>query len=399
MRLLALRPWPSVRRGTGAVMLALLCAVGAALAQGPPPSQNVLAGSRVFGDQGCARCHAIGGVGGGVGPDLARLGGTHSMNGLAAALWDHLPQMSARMRELGVRPPQLSTQQTSDLVAFLFWVNYFSPPGNATVGKQLFTQKHCVLCHQIGGVGGVVGPALDARVAEASPIAVAAAMWNHGPTMSDSMRARGVQRPTFTAAELSDLLAYLSADVSTPPQGPVFVLPGNPDDGRELFTSKNCVGCHSVRGLGGTRAPDLGQQPRQSALELAAAMWNMEPRMTAVMRQARIEFPQLTPAEMADLVGYLASVQYVGQTGAAARGRQTLRTRGCLGCHALDGRGGTGAPDLGRVRGLTSSSAVIGALWSHIRIADSVSAERWPALRPGDVADLEAFFKTTGGER
>ena len=121
--------------------------------------------------------------------------------------------------------------------------------------------------------------------------------------------------------------------------------------------------------------------------------------MIGAMRSVQIAFPQLTPAEMADVIGYLASVQYAGGPGAAARGRQLLRAKGCLGCHALDGRGGSSAPDLARVRGLTSAPAVISALWGHVRIADSVSAERWPSLGPVDVADLEAFFRTTGGER
>jgi cytochrome c1 len=44
-----------------------------------------------------------------------------------------------------------------------------------------------------------------------APITVAAAMWNHGPAMAEAMHARGIERPSLTASELRDLVAYLRA--------------------------------------------------------------------------------------------------------------------------------------------------------------------------------------------
>jgi len=48
------------------------------------PTQDPLTGSRVFGEKGCSKCHAIFGVGGTSGPDLARLPRARSFYDLAA---------------------------------------------------------------------------------------------------------------------------------------------------------------------------------------------------------------------------------------------------------------------------------------------------------------------------
>src|SRR5947208_1681275 len=87
----------------GIVALAILCgAFGQTMAQAPSSSltQNPLAGSRVFGAKGCVKCHAVSGEGGTLGPDLGRSSLYHSLFDFAAAMWNHLPQMAERLRQL-----------------------------------------------------------------------------------------------------------------------------------------------------------------------------------------------------------------------------------------------------------------------------------------------------------
>ena len=60
--------------------------------------------------------------------------------------------------------------------------------GAFSEGRRLFTEKRCVVCHQVAGIGGVIGPSLDFLGQYGSPIFVAAAMWNHGPAMAEVMR-------------------------------------------------------------------------------------------------------------------------------------------------------------------------------------------------------------------
>jgi cytochrome c2 len=154
------------------------------------PTQDPVAGSYVFGSKGCSGCHSIDGVGGKIGPDLGRARGTRSFYDLAAAMWNHLPGMAERMREFKIQRPSISPGEAGDLIAFLYTLNYFDPPGNAQAGKRLFSEKKCIVCHQVAGVGGVVGPNLDSLKQDGSAIFVAAAMWNHGPTMAEAMRAK-----------------------------------------------------------------------------------------------------------------------------------------------------------------------------------------------------------------
>jgi mono/diheme cytochrome c family protein len=365
-------------------------------------SQSILAGSRVFGTRGCSACHAVNGLGGSLGPDLAKSERPKSFYGFAAAMWNHLPDMVAQMRVIGIDRPRLTPWETGDLIAFLVWLDYFDPPGETAVGQELFADKSCIVCHQAGGVGGVVGPSLDFLNQYGSPVQIATALWNHGPSMSAAMRERGIRRPTFTGSELGDLIAFLKSATDRLPQGAMSVLPGRAEEGRLLFEQKSCVGCHTIRGTGGTVGPDLSQLTgRRSLLDFAAAMWNKAPAMTAAMRQAGVAVPQLTAEEMADLLAYLHLVQYSAEEGESDRGPRLLRGKGCLVCHSVAGRGGGTAGDLTQARGLASQAGVISALWNHVLISDEPgrSAASWPTFTPEGMSDLAAYLQTIGRAR
>jgi mono/diheme cytochrome c family protein len=368
------------------------------------PAQDPLAGSRVFGSKGCSKCHAVNGVGAKVGPDLGRIQGNRSFNDLAAAMWNHLPAMAAKMKELHQPFPQLDSSEAGDLIAFLFTQNYFEGFGNVDSGKKLFSNKGCIQCHQVGGVGGVLGPSLDAVGQSGAPMNVAAAMWNHGPTMAEAMRARGIERPNLTASELRDLVGYLRAAAPERAGAPVSILPGRVNEGRALFEKRQCIKCHSIQGKGGNIGPDLGRRGLyRNLVEFAAALWNKAPAMLKAMKLRKFTVPQLNAEEMADIVAYLRSFQYFGEPGNPDLGRRLLGEKQCLNCHSLDGRGGKGAPDLAMTKGLGSPAAVIAALWSHGDLMTEPARERslsWPQLKSDEVAHLMAFFeRSTRSER
>src|SRR5262245_22409692 len=106
----------SLMRRSAGVFAGLLLTPALALAQ--PlfnPTQDPLAGQHVFDAKGCGTCHAVNGVGGRVGPDLARTTRPRTFYDLAAALWNHAPKMAARMRELGIPRPQLDAGEAGDI--------------------------------------------------------------------------------------------------------------------------------------------------------------------------------------------------------------------------------------------------------------------------------------------
>jgi mono/diheme cytochrome c family protein len=389
---------------TCAVLTVLLAIVAPAFAQPLfSPAQDPLAGSRVFGAKGCVKCHSVNGVGGKVGPDLGRISRPRSFYDLATAMWNHLPRMTERMRQLGITRPTLDAREAADLVAFLYTLNYFDPAGNPDAGRRLFSQKRCIVCHQVGGAGGVVGPNLDFLKQFGAPIFVASAMWNHGPAMMEAMRVKGIERPSFTGSELRDLIAFLAPASAGPQEGPLYVLPGRAAEGRQLFAAKRCIECHSVGGEGGRVGPELAERGlRRSLLEFAAAMWNKAPAMTAVMKGRGISVPQLRPEEMADIVAYLYAVRYFAEPGNIRNGWTVATYKGCLVCHAVSGERGKPASDLTRAKGLDSPAAVLAALWNHAVVtAPTPGGQKgaWPEFRPEEMADLATMLQSIGRRR
>jgi mono/diheme cytochrome c family protein len=371
---------------------------GQGLAQDEPSvAQRAAAGAQVFGAQGCAGCHAVDGIGGGVGPDLARVAEPPTLSGITAAMWNHLPRMAAEMRERGKPATPLAPWDAADLIAFLFAIRYYNPPGDARIGAALFTGKSCVRCHQVRGAGGVVGPPLDGAGGGAPPIEIAAALWNHAPAMQREMRARRIPRPALSGAELGHLRAYLG-DSQTGGIGDavMHVLPGREATGRKLFREKRCAVCHGPEGRGGPYGPDLAGVRRSNLADFAAAMWNKAPRMAGAAERARVQLPRLEAGEMADLVAYLASLQYLDQEGSPVRGADRVAELGCRRCHT----GGAGRTrDLAHARGVDTQGGVLAALWNHVALPPPQLETRWPRLRPRDAADLTAYFAKRGDGR
>jgi mono/diheme cytochrome c family protein len=386
----AIRCW---RFALGAV-LALL-APGAVAAQASTPAQSVEAGSRVFLDKGCSSCHAVNGHGGTVGPDLARRpGATRSFFHLAAAMWNHIPRMRREMDRRGVERPRLAPWEAADLVAFLYWANYFDEPGDAERGARLFRERQCMACHQVRGLGGVLGPDLGVLASTRTPIMIATGMWNHAAAMTDAMAARAIARPSFTGDELRDLFTYFEGPSAEIPLAALYVVPGQAERGRELFEQKRCAQCHGAREGGPGVGPELRVGRRYtSVLDFAAAMWNKGPRMIAAMRERDVRIPELDSREMADLVAFLYAGRYFTEAGDRARGGEVVRAR-CATCH---GGPVARARDLARVRGLDAPAAVVAALWNHV----TVPAEpgRWVSLTAESVADVTAYLQSLGATR
>jgi mono/diheme cytochrome c family protein len=366
------------------------------------PDWGMLAGFDVFSRKGCGKCHAIRGVGGGVGPDLGRLEGAKGYFDLAAAMWNHLPRMGARMRETRTDRPQLTAREVNDLIAFLFTAQYWDELGDPKAGETLFSAKGCASCHSLGGRGGNVGPSLDPLKRANSPVLVATGMWNHGPRMAEVMKERGIARPTFTGKEMIDLIAYVVAASRDTSTETAQVVPGTPERGEKIFQERHCATCHTVGGKGGKVGPELGRAGHHESLtSFTARMWNHGPAMWIKMKERGLEVPRLSGQDMADILAYLYVSHYFDRTASASRGQQLVQDKGCLRCHSVRGKGGKAAADFATSTVVKSAAGVVAGMWNHSGLMEA-SAQRqevaWPTLSAIELADVTAYVTSLGGK-
>jgi cytochrome c2 len=370
------------------------------------------AGARLFSQKGCARCHAIGGAtpdpaGSGrrvliaprIGPDLGGTVLVGNVLDLTGAFWNHAPVMGAKMQELGIRRPVVTTAEMADLVAYLTAFRYYDnrvrAPGNPATGRQVFIDKNCAECHEGPISWTMPGPNLEKYRGRYAPIFLAQAMWNHSTKMSERMQTRGVAWPQLTGQQMTDLVAYLQVGVTAGRVEPVYFEPGSPRRGQTLFAEKRCSECHAIAGKGGRGGPELGMRGAEmtrSVPDLAALMWNHRQKMQAEFTRRGIPFATFEGQEMADVIAYLYFVNYAHVTGTPERGRGVFAQH-CAACHTQGGK--SVGPDLSIASGIDTPIGIIAAMWNHAAGMEAQARQRgltWPRLAPGDTADLTAFL-------
>ena len=173
---------------------------------------NPRRGWALFQKKGCINCHAIRGVGGTVGPDLAAGRPLpRNLTQMAARMWNHSPAMWAAMKDKGIERPTFAGQEMADLLAFLYSVRYFDQGGSPMIGEALFTERKCSRCHGADARGGDIGPNLRKRSGPFTPVTFALALWSHGPRMYNKAQELGIGWPTLNEGDLSHLLAFLNS--------------------------------------------------------------------------------------------------------------------------------------------------------------------------------------------
>ncbi len=385
------------RRAVPALALAIALAAGAltvsAATSGPTPGDPIR-GQALFVSKRCVECHAVRGAGGRIGPDLGRAAIKGSFPEIAAGLWNHSPIMEEKMREFRVTRPIFEGNELADLVAFLYFLNYFDEPGDPRAGKALFAEKHCIRCHAVGREGGTIGPRLDTIARGAPPLRIAQALWNHGPAMMDAMRRMGLDPPRFRGSEFLDLVAFLRSQ-GVRAASREFRSAGDPDAGRRLFSKKGCARCHSVFGRNGRIGPDLGRaELRGSVTQLAGTMWNHWPAMSSAMEAIGMAPPTFANDELADVFAYLFLVRYGGSPPDPARGAAVYAERACIRCHEPAGEGGVGSRLQARMAGQPPEQ-ILQRMWNHapgMWARMSAQGSTWPRFEADELADLLSFL-------
>src|SRR5262245_20662585 len=178
----------------------------------------------------------------------------------------------------------------------------FAPDWALLAGWDVYAKKGCGQCHGVRSTSeGRVAPDL-ARIQSATGFFdLGAAMWNHLPLMGTKMRETGIELPTLTPLEVSNVLAFIFTAQYNDELG-------NAEAGARLFASKGCAQCHSVGDKGVSAGPALDALKRMNSPVLVAArMWNHGPRMAETMQAKGIERPTFKRNELVDIIAYITA--------------------------------------------------------------------------------------------
>ena len=317
---------------------------------GYPLPGDAKEGWRVFVQKKCSECHSIWGEGGKGGPDLGSLPKAYvSQAQLAALMWNHGPDMWGRMVARKIPLEKMTTKEMADLFGFLAFIRYMDEPGDVRKGKALM-ERACGKCHTQGKSD------LSRWAMYTNPILWAQMMWNHSGQMEREMKAKGIRHFEFEENEMVDLIAYVRS--LNPGAEKVYLSPGDPRSGEQLFTQKGCIQCHVPKS-----EYDLSERknfPRTLG-QLAGMMWNHSEEMRKEMERRGITFPNLSSQDMADIVAYLFSTHYFDQPGNAERGKVVFVKKHCADCHVK----GRETGDLSRLKNQISPIFMAETMWNH----------------------------------
>ena len=366
----------------------------AIIAQDLKLPSNPLDGRIVFEDKGCIYCHSLSGYGGDIGPDLARKKYYGSFLELASIMWTHIPEMDRKFRELKFERPQFNEKEMLDLIYFIFYLRYLGEPGSVSSGKKLLTSKGCLNCHQVSGIGNRVAPDFARLQKYASPLYMAQAMWNHGPSMQEKMKELKILYPSLTGENIADITAYIRQ--ATLNETEIKMSPGNPSKGKFVFNKKGCFNCHQSNGDDRTFGPNLTNlKLNESVTEIAAKMWNHSPSMIEYMKEESVEYPQFDGNEMADLIAYLYFGGFEDPPGNPVEGELIYADKGCANCHEEGDQGI--APDLSNTKTFSSRIKILQRMWNHAsRMEDLllIQNNEWPELTTKEMQDLFAYISS-----
>lgn len=156
----------------------------------PPPTP----GETLFREKGCAECHK------GALALENRLGDT-TLTDVAAAMWNHAPQMRQP-------PPELTATEWRQLISYVWAKQFFATRGDAARGHKVFDARKCSVCHNDPSSGA---PNLSKPAEPYSAITIVSALWLHGPVMLKMMQQKHILWPQLTQSEMANVIAYLNS--------------------------------------------------------------------------------------------------------------------------------------------------------------------------------------------
>jgi len=262
-------------------------------------------------------------------------------------------------------------------------------------GRRVFEEKHCSECHSIFERERKVGPKLQSSRFYGSFLDIFSTLWNHAPAMAVYMRKEVLDRPQFSTTELNQLVSFLY-------MLPYLGQPGNSRRGEALLEEKACFRCHSL-GRKGKRdgVPLDALAVYQSQVVLLQQMWNHGPEMIRQMTTTGTPIPTFSGNDMTDIFAALTESAaeksrkvFLG-VGNVGNGLKVFTDKGCIKCHAIFGKGGKDAPDLGKTVSQANVTTLITKIWNHagkMREKFQQKKLQWPSFQETEMNDLIVFL-------
>ncbi|MFQ6673996.1 MAG: c-type cytochrome [Fidelibacterota bacterium] len=165
---------------------------------------NPKKGAQLFVTKWCSHCHAAEKDQPSAGTRLSDIDLHRSVTSIAGTMWNHGNTMWKAMKEEMIDWPKFQGSEMADLIAYLYFFDYRSSPGDPGLGKRVFESKSCASCHAPGQP-----IAFEPSIHQATRTDLVRTMWNHVPLMHQLTVTKNIEWPHLTADELRHLYAYL----------------------------------------------------------------------------------------------------------------------------------------------------------------------------------------------
>jgi mono/diheme cytochrome c family protein len=105
---------------------------------------------------------------------------------------------------------EVSAEDTQRLMGLMADIGLALPPLDSHRGRELFVNKGCVVCHVVNGVGGEIGPSLNAKdlPQPMNAFEFAARMWRGAPAMAQMQEDLLGEVISLSGQDLADLIAF-----------------------------------------------------------------------------------------------------------------------------------------------------------------------------------------------
>ncbi|MGB8479679.1 MAG: c-type cytochrome [Acidobacteriaceae bacterium] len=237
-----------------------------------PGVPELTEGRRLFETEGCRGCHKLNGVGGSIGPDLTEEGTSqrspqwlerHFLAPNVVSAGSAMPNFHFTREQARALTYYMLSLTNQDMGSYYSSVRLIPSP---EYGRQLFVEKNCIACHNVGGVGAKTGPDLLGVTKRHSIEWLDEQLVNPDLVYPGSFMPEYDLEPNARKA----LLAYLATATSQDAQLILSQRPHalTPEDaaieaGKQDFTRFGCAGCHGTGLQGGVSNPNAqgGQVP------------------------------------------------------------------------------------------------------------------------------------------